>query len=70
MLQSDQHIYHHNITPPARVNVSVERNTKGYSWTATVINAATVAEALALLTEAENALRAQFGEKKQETTAP
>jgi hypothetical protein len=44
------------------VNVSAEKNSRGFNYSATVTNAATVAEALTLLDEALAGLQARFGE--------
>jgi hypothetical protein len=60
---NEQHIYHHNASEAPRVNVKIEKNTKGYNWEVTVTGAPTVAAALVLINEAETALRAQYGEK-------
>lgn len=46
----------------ARVNVSVEKNTKGYNYSATVTNAHSVDEALAMVRQAMNALAAEYGQ--------
>ena len=56
----DQHIYHHHDNDGARVNVSVEKNTKGFNWTATVTGAKTVDEAMALLINAETQLAVKY----------
>lgn len=55
----EQHIYNHS-DRPARVNVTVERNTKGFNYGATVVDATSVEEALTLLDEALAGLRARF----------
>lgn len=59
---NEQHIYHHTDNDGARLNMKVEKNTKGYNWEATVTGAKTVDEAIALLTEAEATLKAKFGQ--------
>lgn len=59
--QEVQHIITHSDVP-ARVNVSAEKNSRGFNYSATVTNAATVAEALTLLDEALAGLQARFGE--------
>ncbi len=59
----DQHIYHHSDSDGARINVKVEKNTKGFNYEATVTGAKTVEEALSLLKEAQQKLQAEFGEK-------
>jgi hypothetical protein len=57
----EQHIYHHNDSDGARINTSFEKNTKGYNFAATVTGAKTVAEAIALLVDAQKQLEAVFG---------
>lgn len=46
----------------ARVNVSVEKNTKGFNYSATVTNAHSVDEALAMVRQAMDALAAEYGQ--------
>lgn len=58
-----QHIYHHSNNDGPRINVKVEKNTKGYNWELTITAAPSVAAAIALLTETETALRVIYGEK-------
>jgi hypothetical protein len=55
-------VFHHSDPSPAKVTVSVEKNTKGYNWSASVSGAASVDEAMKMLTEAESALRKKYGE--------
>jgi hypothetical protein len=57
----EQHIYHHSDNDGARINVKVEKNTKGFNYEATVTGAKTVDEAIALLKEAQGKLQAEFG---------
>ena len=59
----DQHIYHHSDTDGPRINVKVEKNTKGFNYEVTVTGAKTVDEALSLLKDAQQKLQAEFGEK-------
>ena len=59
----DQHIYHHSDTNGPRINVKVEKNTKGFNYEVTVTGAQTVDEALSLLKDAQQKLQAEFGEK-------
>ena len=56
-----QHIFHHSDSDGARVNVKVERNSRGFNWEATVTGAKTVEEAMALLVDAEAQLKATYG---------
>ncbi|MFZ6029745.1 MAG: hypothetical protein ACOYYS_18690 [Chloroflexota bacterium] len=58
-----QHVYHHydgNNGP--RVNVKLEKNSRGYNWEVTATGAANVDEALALVRDASEKLRAEYGE--------
>ena len=57
----DQHIYHHSEESP-RINVKVEKNSRGYNWEVSVSNAKTIEEAISLLKEAERKLAASFGD--------
>lgn len=59
---TEEHIYHHYDNDGPRVNVSAEKNTKGYNWSATVTGARSVEEAIALLTDAEAKLAEAFGQ--------
>jgi len=56
----EQHVYHHNDSDGARINVKVEKNSRGFNYEATVTGAKTVDEALTLLKDAEEKLRLQF----------
>jgi hypothetical protein len=57
----DQHIYHHNDNDGPRIYVKVVQNTKGFNYEATVSDAKTVGEAMALLMDAEAKLKAKYG---------
>ena len=57
----EQHIYHHNDSDGVRINVKVEKNTKGFNYEATVTGAKTVEEAMTTLKAAQAALEAQYG---------
>ena len=56
----EQHVYHHNDSDGARINVKVEKNSRGFNYEATITGAKTVDEATALLKDAEEKLRLQF----------
>ncbi len=57
-----QHIYHHYPEPVgAKVNVKVEKNSKGYNWEITITGAASVEEALVMISEADGNLNATYG---------
>jgi len=58
---NEQHLYHHN-DGRIKINVSIERNTKGYNWSIDVSNAATVDEAIAQLEDGRAKLAALYGE--------
>ncbi len=60
-MENEQHIYHHSDNDGARINVKVEKNTKGFNYEATVTGAKTVDEAIALLKEAQQKLQATYG---------
>lgn len=57
----DQNIYHHYDNDGARVSVKVEKNTKGFNYEASVSNAKSVDEAMAMLKDAQMKLQAEFG---------
>jgi len=58
---NEQHVYHHSDSDGARINVKVEKNTKGFNYEATITGAKTVDEAIALLKDAEGKLQAAYG---------
>lgn len=53
-------VHHHRDDDGPRINVSVEKNSKGYNWSATVTGARSVQEAINLIAEAEEGLKYQF----------
>lgn len=55
------HHYHHYDQNGPRINVKVERNSKGFNWETTITGAASVDEALALVNVANEKLAAQYG---------
>lgn len=59
-----QHVYHHNDSDHPTVNVSVEKNSRGYNYSATVIGCKTVAEAIKLLTEVINPASGTYQQPK------
>lgn len=65
---SAQHIYHHYDDAP-KVNIKVERNSRGYNWEVTVSGAKSPDEALAIIQETEAKLKATYGEKTDEQKA-
>jgi hypothetical protein len=60
-MENEQHIYHHSDSDGVRINVKVEKNTKGFNYEATVTGAKTVEDAMTALKSAQAALEAQFG---------
>lgn len=58
--EKTSHVYHHNISDGPKVNVKVEKNSRGFNYEVTVTGAANVDEALAILKDAEAKLAAQF----------
>ena len=60
-LSGVSHVYHHGHETAVKVNVKIEKNTKGYNWSATVEGASSVDEAMALLKEADGRLRVEYG---------
>ena len=56
----DQNVYYHNDATP-KVAMKVERNSRGFNYEASVSNCASVEEAMALLSNAEQHLRKTYG---------
>lgn len=56
-----QHVYHHNISDGPKVNVKVEKNSRGYNFEVTVTGAASVEDALAMVRDAQAKLAAEYG---------
>lgn len=50
-----------NGTITKKINVKIEKNSKGYNWEVTVTNADTVDEALEIIHDADQKLRQQYG---------
>jgi hypothetical protein len=57
----EQHIYHHSDSDGVRINVKVEKNTKGFNYEATITGAKTVEEAMTALKSAQSALEEKYG---------
>jgi len=55
---NEQHIFHHS--EGIKLNLSVEKNSRGYNYSATVTNSATVEEAMTVLKDAVSRLRKEF----------
>lgn len=58
---AEAHIYHHRDDDGPRINVAVEKNSKGYNWTVTVTSARDLDQALRIIGDAEQRLRDHFG---------
>lgn len=58
---TEQHVYHHSDNDGVRINVKVEKNTKGFNYEATVTGAKTVEEAIKCLKDAQAELEKTFG---------
>jgi hypothetical protein len=56
----EQHVYHHNDSDGPRVNVKVEKNSKGFNYEAHIQGAKTPEEALNLLHTTIAALKAEY----------
>lgn len=55
------HVYHEWTEAKPHINVKLVRNTKSVTWEITALNAATVEEALALITAVEDKLIEEYG---------
>jgi hypothetical protein len=60
-IPNEQHIFHHSDSDGIRINVKVEKNTKGFNYEATVTGAKTVEDAMQALKSAQGALEQQYG---------
>lgn len=60
MSSNEQHIYHHNEDTGPRIAIKIERNSKSINWEVNVSNCHSVDEAMAIQTEAQEKLRAQY----------
>jgi len=60
--ETGQHVYHHVSADSLRVNAKVIRNSRGYNYEATVVNAKTTSEALFILKELTSELQREFGD--------
>jgi ABC-type Fe3+-citrate transport system substrate-binding protein len=69
-MTEEQHIYHHSDSDGVRVNVKVERNSRGFNYEATITGAKTVDEAMGALKEAESKLRDSYGGGADVTEKP
>jgi len=61
MENTEQHVYHHSDSDGLRINLKVEKNTKGFNYEATVTGAKTVEEGMAVLRSAQADLEKNFG---------
>jgi hypothetical protein len=59
-MASGEHVYHHNVSDGPKVNVKVEKNSRGFNYEVTVTGASNVDEAMAILKDAEAKLAAQY----------
>jgi DNA polymerase III subunit epsilon len=58
---ADQHVYHHNVYT-TKLNVKLEKNSKGYNWEVTVTEASSIDEALKVIRDTDAKLAAQYGQ--------
>lgn len=63
-MAEDSNVYHHTMPAAPTVNMGVERNSRGYNWSVTVVGAESPAAALAMIAEGEAALRLAYGERE------
>ena len=57
----DQNIYHHYDNDGLRINMSIEKNSRGFNYSVTIVGAKSVVEAMGALKEAEATLKAKYG---------
>jgi hypothetical protein len=58
---NDQHVYHHNDSDGLRINMSIERNSRGINYSVTIVGAKSVVEGMTALKEAETSLKSEYG---------
>ena len=56
----EQHIFNHYDPQGPKINVKVEKNSRGYNFEVTVTGASSVDEALALVHDADTKLRLEY----------
>lgn len=62
MFDDGQHVFNHSDYSEPKVNVKVEKNSKGYNWEVTVVGCENVDQALMMINEAETKLWQMFGD--------
>lgn len=60
----EEHVYHHLDDAGPRVNVKLEKNSRGFNWEVTVLGAKSIEHAAAMLAEAEAKMTELYGEAK------
>ena len=55
------HVYHHTVSE-TKVNMKLEKNSKGFNYEVTVTGASTADEALEIIRDAEQKLYAAYGQ--------
>jgi hypothetical protein len=60
-MSEEQHIYHHAQQVEMRVNATVEKNSKGYNYSVTVVNASCTEEAMDAINATMYDLAEQYG---------
>lgn len=56
----EQHIYHHYDNDGLRINMSIEKNSRGFNYSVTIVGGKSVDEAMATLKMAESYLKAEY----------
>ena len=59
--QNSTHTYHHYDPTPPKVNVKIEKNSRGTIYEATVIGATSVDEAMMMLQDVVGRLEKEYG---------
>lgn len=60
-MSNESHVYTHAEKATPTVNLSIEKNTKGFNWGVTVVGAESVEQALALLDKARDEMSHRYG---------
>lgn len=61
-----QHVYNH-YDGELKVNIKLERNSKGYNWEVTVTQAKSPDEALQIIAQTEEKLKSKYGPQPEVT---
>lgn len=61
----DHHLFYHFAELPPRVNLHIEKNSRGINWEVTILNATSTEEGIKLLEEARQKMAELYGDATQ-----